>query len=161
MEGLKKNKIFLISIVVLVVLCIAFRIAWVNSKEADTYPEERYSTGEWVELDGAFFNHVSESTRGYAVKVDGASIVSPREYLALEGRGDFDLHDDLDEKSVICVTYKIKNRDNCEGAVLLYLHCLVPDRKNAFYTCDFQLWNAAHPEPEWNDGVCSQGGFRI
>lgn len=59
---------------------VAARIAYVNAN-AYTIPEQTYSVGDAVPLEGSFTDYSSENTQGYSIVITGAQRMSENEYL--------------------------------------------------------------------------------
>ncbi len=128
--------------------CVGARIRWVNVHAPSPPEVVGHEMGEWVALDGAFLSYSDEGTRGYSIRVSGARICSYDEYTrwyaddgrapdvqegreGLEGEG-------LDTPSIVCLDLDLRNEES-DGALLLALMYLVPERGNEFLVSDGQL----------------------
>lgn len=140
------NKIGL-GLLSLVLIIAIGRICWINMGDRpEGYPVEQYNMGEWVELDGAFFSDATESTDGYSIKVTGAELMSCDEFIKQYGKTDTLPKLSSTPQSVVAIEYEVRNEGNSDGAILLFMHELIPERKNAAYECDADLWNASQPQ---------------
>lgn len=74
------KKIIISTLSVLLAVLAGVRIWYVNAT-APGFPVETYGTNQWVELDGCFFENITESTDGYAVRVLQAEFLSFDDYL--------------------------------------------------------------------------------
>lgn len=132
-----------------VVLAVAVRIGWVNA-HAVTIPTEHYAMGEWVDLSGSYYDNLKqEDMAGYSMRVVDAQTVSYEEFLnqyAVDSPpDDKDLSDDGGD-TIILLTYEIKNDSNDGGGIALFRHELIPERKNASYRFDSDLWWLLQPQ---------------
>lgn len=66
---------------------IGWRI-WAINQNHLTIPEEHYSVGEWVDLDGAFLYDNQENTKGYSLRISGAELMTAPEYIDRFGKSD-------------------------------------------------------------------------
>lgn len=117
------------------------RIWWVNGNAFD-YPECRYGTGEWVDLDGAFTIYANENTKGYSLCVQDAQVMTRAEYIAryaLEP-SQVELTDYDDVPSVLCVTLAMRNQGNDTGKIHLYNMSLMPEGEVRSMRYQTDLW---------------------
>lgn len=56
------------------------RVSVVNGNRT-VIPEKYYAEGEWLSMDGAFLGSKDVATDGYSFCIDGAELLTPREYL--------------------------------------------------------------------------------
>lgn len=98
-------------------------------------PEKFYAEGEWLSMDGAFLGSKDVSTDGYSFCVDGAELLTPREYLQ-RAHDDYSKYGTVDTKTrlkdaditcVIAVKMRVRNKDNAEGGIKAYVWHLVPE----------------------------------
>ena len=135
---------------------LAGRIWWVNAN-AFEYPETRHAMGEWVNLDGAFLSYANENTAGYSVCVQGAQVMSRREYIeryALEpsqvGRTDYD-----DIRSVLCLSLGMRNEGSTAGGFLLSEAALVPEGAIRAMRYQTGLWSTSNKVIDESTGYIS------
>lgn len=155
----------------LAVCLVGARIVWVNAHGA-TIPTEHYGMGEWVDLSGGYFDDLhGENMQGYSVRITKAESLSYNEFVAqyakeipdsLDVSAGLDegkvttVSDNPDEKTIVSLTYEIKNEGNDAGGIALFRHNLVPSRKNVAYTFNRDLWTSV--EPQMKDQI---GGFGL
>lgn len=66
---------------------IGWRI-WAINQNQLSIPEEHYTMGEWVDLDGAFLYDYQENTKGYSLRITGAELMTAPEYIDRFGKDD-------------------------------------------------------------------------
>lgn len=66
---------------------IGWRI-WAINQNQLSIPEEHYTMGEWVDLDGAFLYDNQENTKGYSLRITGAELMTAPEYIDRFGKDD-------------------------------------------------------------------------
>lgn len=66
---------------------IGWRI-WAINQNQLSIPEEHYTMGEWVDLDGAFLYDNQENTKGYSLRITGAELMTAPEYIDRYGKSD-------------------------------------------------------------------------
>ncbi len=69
------------------VALIGWRI-WAINQNQLSIPEEHYTMGEWVDLDGAFLYDNQENTKGYSLRITGAELMTAPEYIDRFGKDD-------------------------------------------------------------------------
>lgn len=124
------RKIVLVGIICLVMMGIFARILWVNA-HAPRLPTETYRVGEWVELSGSYAATNEECTEGYKLRVTGACIMTPREYIdayheggsgdagqSVEGKYLDITPEAMDVPSLVVVNLEMVNGDNENGFLL-------------------------------------------
>lgn len=98
-------------------------------------PEKYYAEGEWLSMDGAFLGSKDVATDGYSFCIDGAELLTPREYLK-RAHDDYSKYGIVDTKTklkdaditcVIAVKMRVRNKDNVEGGIKTYVWHLVPE----------------------------------
>ena len=134
-----------VGIVILILMLV--RIGYVDSNKSNwDYPVEHKQIGEWISLDGVFFGSADEECEGYSIRIDEVHIVTPRVYLSEYGIDQTDFLDDIDNESVIAISYTIHNDGTAQGGISLFEHKLIPSSRNKYYECDVELWNASQPQ---------------
>ena len=126
---------------------VAFRI-WVVNAQCVTYPERHYQVGETVDLSGTFYDAYEgegDANHGYSVKVDGAEVLSPNEFIAKYAADDKTPVTDGDVKSIVNVTCTFANKGNTDGGLWIFKYLLVPSSMNSAWTYDVELWERAYP----------------
>lgn len=66
---------------------IGWRI-WAINQNQLSIPEEHYTMGEWVDLNGAFLYDNQENTKGYSLRITGAELMTAPEYIDRFGKDD-------------------------------------------------------------------------
>lgn len=145
MKG-KRFRTVIVAAFALMALAVGLRIWTVNAQPVEGYPERHVGMGEWVDLDGTFFISAEDGTRGYSMRITDTRTMSCDEYLKTYGKKAVDIGGDLDAKTIVLLTYEVAVAENSGGAFLLYMHQLIPQRKNAAYQCDTALWDAYRPD---------------
>jgi hypothetical protein len=120
----------------------AGRVWWVNANAFD-YPERHYAMGEWVDLDGAFTDNTTwESTKGYALCVQDAQVMTRAEYVERYAQDPASVeagaYDDV--RSVLCVTLAMRNQGNDDGGIMLYDMNLIPQGAVRAMRYQTDLW---------------------
>ena len=110
------------------------RVSVVNGNRT-VIPEKYYAEGEWLSMDGAFLGSKDVATDGYSFCIDGAELLTPREYLK-RAHDDYSKYGIVDTKTklkdaditcVIAVKMRVRNKDNVEGGIKTYVWHLVPE----------------------------------
>ena len=110
------------------------RVSVVN-RNRTVIPEKYYAEGEWLSMDGAFLGSKDVVTDGYSFCIDGAELLTPREYLK-RAHDDYSKYGTVDTKTrlkdaditcVIAVKMRVRNRDNIDGGIKAYVWHLVPE----------------------------------
>lgn len=126
-------------------LCYGWRLCAVNGA-AERIPVETYEVGEWLgPEDGYIIDDAIENLDGYFLRIDGARVMTPNEYLAEYGEGDDSTIPNGDAKTVLAITMTIKNEYNEHGGFEAYLWTAVPDSLNTEYRYDSTLFDKAEP----------------
>lgn len=110
--------------IAMVVAALVARIAWVNV----TYPHvrlETYEMGEWVPLDGDFMSYAGEGTAHYAVRVDGAQVMTVDDYRRAYDDGSEALGVNGNARCLVVLTLSIRNDGDDQGGFGLPLTFLV------------------------------------
>ena len=79
------------------------RVSVVNGNRT-VIPEKYYAEGEWLSMDGAFLGSKDVATDGYSFCIDGAELLTPREYLKRA-------HDDYSKYGIVDTKTKLKDAD--------------------------------------------------
>lgn len=140
-------KILIALMFLLLVALVAFRISTVNAR-AVSYPERHYQVGETVDLSGTFYDAYEgegDANHGYSIKVDGAEVLSPNEFIAKYAADDKTPVTDGDAKSIVNVTCTFANKGNTDGGLWIFKYLLVPSSMNSTWTYDAELWERAYP----------------
>lgn len=125
--------------------CVLYvRIACVNAN-AISIPEDRYSMGDEVALNGAFMTKANEGTDHYLVKVQGARKVSYNEYVSAYGVDGAQPIDGYDAKSVLDVEMEITNEGSDAGGLNAWEFVLIPESGNVYYIPSATLWAQSEP----------------
>ena len=77
------------------------RVSVVNGNRT-VIPEKYYAEGEWLSMDGAFLGSKDVATDGYSFCIDGAELLTPREYLKRA-------HDDYSKYGIVDTKTKLKD----------------------------------------------------
>lgn len=146
-EGTKRKTVISLLGIVLFAACVlaGARIVSVNAS-AVTVPVEHYSMGEWVPLDGTFFQSIDcENREGYSVRVDSAKRVSFNEFMAEHCSDKATPEMDFAEESIVDLEVTIRNEGNERGSIDLLPMILVPERRNEYYIWNADVWEMNEP----------------
>jgi len=135
---IKKGAVALLAITI--VLLLSYRIHYVNTAAIALPGVEKYAMNEWVDLDGAFLNIVTENTQGYSVRVTKAELLSYNEYIEKYGLDKSKKMEGLDEPSLVCLEIEVRNVGNKDGIIHIFECKMIPDRKNTYFIPSTALW---------------------
>ena len=117
------------------------RIAYVNVRFSAP-PVEEYQVGEWAELEGAFTTDRDyELTDGYALRVNGAEILSPNEYLDRYARDGAGSVEDGDRPYLVVVDLTVRNDGNSSGHISAYNWRMISPSGDDSLTVASDLWD--------------------
>ena len=126
----------LICLLVAVVLLVGygFRVWYVN---ANAYPmyEKEYEMGEWVPLEGDYFNAQRENTDGYSVCLEKAEVLTYEEFMNRYDK-DLDYLADSSQHDVVLLTINVKNEDNDSGYIYINGFTIMNKYKSTYYNID-------------------------
>lgn len=151
----KRRRILWTAAVLLVVL--VGRILWVNLHAA-AFPQNVFSLGQWVPLEGDFFYTSLENTDGYFVRVSSAEAMTYEEFLErfekpLDYLGEESRHD------VIVLKVDFKNQDNPQGGVLIRDLNLVNSARSQSFNPSVNYMAIANPDFDpYTEGIKIQPG---
>ena len=151
----KRRRILWTAAVLLVVL--VGRILWVNLHAA-AFPQNVFSLGQWVPLEGDFFYTSLENTDGYFVRVSSAEAMTYEEVLErfekpLDYLGEESRHD------VIVLKVDFKNQDNTQGGVLIRDLNLVNSARSQSFNPSVNYMAIANPDFDpYTEGIKIQPG---
>ncbi len=128
-----------IMLALLVLGMVGLRI-WIVNSDAPSIPIEEYSINDSVELDGAFLQDKKENTKGYAIKVVGAQLMSYNEYVEQYGQDRSLTEVGLDADSIVVLDIEIENVGNGNGYLFVVDWKLVTEEKNDYLLRDDLLW---------------------
>lgn len=158
MKRVKARTITLVLLVtVLLVVLVSIRIVYINDSAVRQSTEE-YLSNEWVEYDGAFAGVAEECTDGYAIKVNRACIMTPREFLDKYSAKAFDLTEDIkgsyediqvkdaDVPSVLVLNLSLRNTNNTLGYIgAIDWRAICEDNQSISMQPDWDLWYISDP----------------
>lgn len=125
---------------VLLLFVWGMRVYVVNAS-AERIPQELYGQGEWLEPgEGYLIDDGVEDLDGFSLRLDGAHIMSPREYIEKYGKHNEAKPEDDSVKSVLAVTITVKNTSNERGGFEGWLWTVIPASKNCAYSFDADLF---------------------
>ena len=128
-------------LLVLVIAILAVRIVYVNVRFSAPAVEE-YQVGEWAELKGAFTTDRDyELTDGYALRVDGAEILSPNEYLDRYARDGARSVEEGDRPYLVVVDLTVRNDGNSNGHISAYNWRMISPSGDDSLTVASDLWD--------------------
>lgn len=112
----------LISSAAILLLCVGFGVRiWYVNATAFSFPVEKYKMGEWVSLDGCFFESAAETAKGYSVKVIGAQKLLYADYMKKYHLSeDEDLGYGSPPKYVLDVEFAFRADKNSENGIQLF-----------------------------------------
>lgn len=151
----KRRRILWTAAVLLVVL--VGRILWVNLHAA-AFPQNVFSLGQWVPLEGDFFYTSLENTDGYFVRVSSAEAMTYEEFLErfekpLDYLGEESRH------NVIVLKVDFKNQDNTQGGVLIRDLNLVNSARSQYFNPSVNYMAIANPDFDpYTEGIKIQPG---
>lgn len=151
----KRRRILWTAAVLLVVL--VGRILWVNLHAA-AFPQNVFSLGQWVPLEGDFFYTSLENTDGYFVRVSSAEAMTYEEFLErfekpLDYLGEESRH------NVIVLKVDFKNQDNTQGGVLIRDLNLVNSARSQSFNPSVNYMAIANPDFDpYTEGIKIQPG---
>ncbi len=141
-----KAKILIPVACVLLATLISIRI-WCVNAAAPRIEREIYDMGEWVELDGCFFESIEENTKGYAVRVTDARRMPCEKYLEKYGvSNEIFMEGQEIPQEVIEIDLEYRNTGNENGYVMLLSYSLKADGDSIDYRVQNQLVRAVIPE---------------
>lgn len=139
-KGLTRCQMIAGSLAALATVGVGARIWYLNSNHVGLQVVE-HEMGEWVELDGAFCVTSSENTKGYAMKVEEARIMSYNEYVEAYANDGSQPVDGMDTPCLAVLTIDIRNDGHVgEGGLNLFEMYLIPARSNDYFIEDADLF---------------------
>ena len=126
------KKIICIILAIALTLFCAYRIWYVNSK-AYQFSLEVYSVGEWVSMDGNYFNSDAEKTDGYSVRVSSAEVLTYEQFMERFGK-DTDYLAEASQYDVVLLKIDFKNdSDSTDGGVYVMEYNLFTETRARFF----------------------------
>lgn len=122
-------------------VALGARVAYVNATALPPAEQIRHAQGEWAELDGAFCGTSDEHTDGYAIRLNGAKLVSYNEFVAYATDGSQPI-EGLDAPSIVDLDVTLRNdrsEDDERGCLYVFGMNLVPARLNEYLIIDREL----------------------
>ena len=111
------KKLICLFVAVVLLAGYGFRVWYVN---ANAYPmyEKEYEMGEWVPLEGDYFNYREEYTDGYSLRISNVEVITYEEFIGRYNK-QVDYLADASQHDVILLTVDIKNEDNDNGYLFI------------------------------------------
>ena len=125
------KKLICLLVAVALLVGYGFRVWYVN---ANAYPmyEEDYEIGEWVPLEGDYFNYREEYTDGYSLRISNVEVITYEEFIGRYNK-QVDYLADASQHDVILLTVDIKNEDNDNGYLFISGFTLLTKNMAQYY----------------------------
>lgn len=141
----KAIKYTVICVVLLLMVAICFRIAYLNISSPNK-EEIIYDKNKWVELEDDFLYSKDENCNGYSVMVTDTKWQSLQELNNELGNGIDSNSTKNGTTPVALISIKIRNIGNENGYLFLKQYLLINRYGNTFYSFDADLLNKLNPE---------------
>lgn len=138
---LSRRRFIALGVASLGIIAFGTRVAYINATAQPVTEQVRHGIGEWVELNGAFCSTSDENTKGYAIRLNKAQIVSYNEFIEYADDGSQAI-EGLDVPSIVDLDVTLRNNrseDDEKGSLFVFGMYLVPARLNDYLIRDESL----------------------
>ncbi|MEG1426300.1 MAG: DUF5028 domain-containing protein [Oscillospiraceae bacterium] len=143
------KKVLLPVVAVLLLGLLGFRI-WSVNKNVVAIPVETYQMGDWVELDGAFQDVISENTMGYSVCIKSAEMKSYEDFVKEYNETEDYMEQEYRPETVLDIEFAFQNEGNAQGHIQLFQYFV--EGVNFTMSPNSELWLLAVPKGEGQMG---------